>query len=338
MALNIQIRKIYPFPKNENNTVLFDIQGTSNQIVYNEIEIRKNPDTNGIIFKDRIQEFRYQHIIPANTLQNGQQYSILVRVYDVNQVLLGTSSTILFYVFDKATITIPTIVNSKVFNQTVLFQANYSQIQNELLQSYAFYLYDSNKILISQSGEIYNTNLNYEFSELENGELYYIECRTLSVNENESSSGIISFTPSYIAPKFNSFIQLENDAENACIKLTCNVIRILGTADSTVTYENNEIADLTNNHVYFKDGFTTTGDFVIRMWVKNIIPNESFLVMTSRTNITLELKLENNRINLYKYKDGNIILQKILGQTDIVPNDDTVFVDLRQIGNLYNVV
>ena len=332
-----QIRKIYPFSKTNLYTVYFDISGISSQIVYNEIEIRENPNT-GIIYQNRVQEFRYQHDIPLNTLVDGKQYSITMRIYDVNQVLLGTSPVELFYCFSIPVITIPTITNGEVNNQTVSFEGTYTQSQGELLQSYIYSLYDSNQILLSQSNEMYDDLLIYEFSELENNTSYYIELKILTINEMEITTGLIEFIPHYIAPKFNSFIQLENNPQNASVKLTCNVIRILGTNDTVISYENNEIVDLTNNHVYFQDGFSTSGNFVVKLWVKNININEVFFKLSTRDNITLELSLINNKIHLYKMRGEDYIVQHITVENEVIPTvDDIVFIDFRQINGLYNL-
>jgi len=337
LALIPTLRKTTPFPSTISYTFLFDVYGVSTQIVYNELEITLSSDTGTPIYLERIQEFRYQHTLPLNTLINGNQYVAKIRIYDINQVLLGESAPLFFYCFSYPTLAIPTIVNGEVNNQTVTFEGTYVQTEGELLQSYIFYLYNSSQYLIAQSPEIYSETISYEFSELENSETYFIELKIVTDNEMEFSTGLIEFIARYIAPRFASVIELENSPSDASVFVKCNVIRIIGVANVEPTYITDEFIDLTNNIVEFNQGFSVTGDFDLRLWLKDIVENESFFTYESISGAKLELKLIQNMVYLYVFLNETYILQKLISEELVGIADNILFIDVKHASNLYDL-
>ena len=109
MAIPI-IRRITPFNAKEDYELKFSITGSSKQIFYNELEIKLSSDTSQVIYKEKIQEFRYQHTVPANTLTNGEQYVAIVKVYNNQEELIGESNPIFFYCLSSPILNIPTMV------------------------------------------------------------------------------------------------------------------------------------------------------------------------------------------------------------------------------------
>jgi len=338
LALIPTLRKVTPFPSTIAYTFQFDVSGISTQIVYNELEITLSSDTSTIIYQQRIQEFRYQHILPLNTLINGNQYVAKIRVYDINNLNpLGESSSLFFYCFSYPNLTIPTIVNGEVNNQTVTFEGTYTQAEEESLQSYIFYLYDSSQYLIAQSPEIYSETISYEFTELENSETYYIELKIVTDNEMQYSTGLIEFVPRYISPRFASAIELENSPSDASVFVKCNVIRIIGTTGVAPVYIDDNMIDLTNDVATFSQGFSVKGDFDLRVWAKNIIENEVFLTIKSLNNDRLELKLIENKVYLYKYLGDTYILQKLISDVLIGIAGNILFINVKHSNNLYDL-
>lgn len=332
------LRKVYPFTATENHIFYFDVYGTANQVIYNELEIRDITDTSIVIYKTKIQEFRYQHDLPRNTLTNGVQYVAILRTYDINQILIGESEPIFFYCFSCPQLTIPTIVNSQVNNQTVIFQGVYNQLENELLQSYIFILYDENKIEVAKSPTLYNvSNIQYEFT-LENNRTYHIEFKVSTVNEMEHSTGLILFTAKYIAPRFSSALTLENLSDEASVKISCNVLQIIGKPlIEPVTYIGNEMVDLRNNVVCFDDGFRVKGNHDLRLWIKDIVPSLPFYTYYSGDGSFVELKFINNRIHLYKYLNEKYILQHIISDEVMNLDDNILFICIQYINGLFDI-
>lgn len=331
------LHEVLPFQATQDYTFTFDIRGVSKQVFYNELEIALSFDTSQIVYQQRIQEFRYQHTVPANTLTNGNQYVAKVRVYDNEEILIGESDPIFFYCFSLPILSIPTIVDGTVGNQTVLFQGTYEQAENELLQSYKFILYDENQNIVSQSPELYDDALQYEFSELENRQKYYIELKVVTVNQMVASTGLIEFTARYLAPKFVSAIELENLSNEASIFVKCNVLRIIGMPDSEpVDYIDNEMIDLRSNGVWFEEGFKLNGNFTIQMWVRDIIDNSIFFKLIANDGSHIKLEYKNNKINLYKMLNDEYVVQRLLGSEDIDTTNQVVFICIKHINGLFD--
>lgn len=336
MAIPI-LRRVAPFSATEDFTFTFNVDGISQQIFYNELEIKLSSDTSQVIYKQKIQDFRYQHTVPQSTLTNGDQYVAIIRVYNNQDVLIGESNPIFFYCLSSPILAIPTIVNNEVGNQTVLFQGEYTQAEGEILESYQFILYDDNKDVLIVSPEMFDDKLEYEFSQLENRQKYFIELKVTTVNELGGTTGLIEFTPRYIAPRFESAIELENLSNEASVLIKCNVIRIIGIADTElVIYEDDGAVNLIDNGVWFDEGFKLRGNWTIQMWVRDIVDNSTFFKLIAKDDSYLKLEYKDNKLNLYKMLDDEYISQMLLGETNIDTTDQAVFICIKHIDGLYD--
>ena len=329
------IRKILPFPATEDYTVYFDVSGISQQIYYNELEIKLSSDTSQVFYNERIQEFRYEHTIPFGILSNGNQYVAVIRIYDNTDTLIGESNPVFFYCLSEPLLAIPTIINNEVLNQTVTFRGTYIQAEGELLQSYKFILYNDNKNEITQSPEMFSDKISYEFSDLVSRAKYYIELKIATTNEMEATTGLIEFTPRYIAPRFASSIEAENLDDEASILVTCNIVRMIGTPTNTITYVDG-MADMTDNLIYFDKGFSLKNDFTLMFWVKDVVPNSVFFNMTARDGSNLKVEYKNNRFNLIKTIRNDYIIQKLLGYLDVAMVDNIAYIFIQHVNGMYD--
>lgn len=304
MALQTPIiKEIKPFPATEEYTFEFYYNG-DNQAVKNNLVIEDNSDGT-VVYDSIIDTFQLSHPVTANTLTNGTEYRCKVRVADVNSNWSSFSEYEVFWVLSDPIITIDTIdENNKVYNQTVNFSSTYSQSEGELLESYRYILYDSNKNIIESFPEQFSdgsTALTQEITGLDNGYLYYLEVKTLSVNGQEGTSGLIQFTPQYLTPKLSATLTVENKKEQGAIRLTSQIVQLIGQIDSgTVSYVNDEEIDLTNGEVSFQDGFNMSGsDFILKLWFKDIPDNVVFLKLVANEGY-IELIKYNNCIHAFK--------------------------------------
>lgn len=331
------LRSVLPFPATDDYIFRFDVAGTSQQIFYNELEIRLSSDTSQIIYQEKIQEFRYQHTLPANTLENGNQYVVKVRVYNNSNQLIGESNPIFFYCFSSPTLSIPTVINGEVGNQTVLFEGAYFQGEGELLESFRFIHYDDNRIEIAKSPEVYSDTIQYEFSGLENRVKNYIELIVVTVNGMVASTGLIEFTPRYIAPRFNSAIELENLHDEASILVKCNILRILGVAGiEPASYTEDGMIDLRDNTVTFEKGFNLRGNWTIQMWLRDINTDSIFFQLLARDKSRIELEYKNNKITLYKMLNNEYVTQMLIGNNEINTENQVVFICIKHIDGLFD--
>lgn len=314
------LRSIIPFPSTSQQIFDFYYEG-GNQAIRNQLTIERTSD-NVVVYNSTQETFSLRHTLSPSTLTNGIEYKARIRVGDINNNWSDYSDYIIFWVLSIPNFEITNIDyanQNRVYNQTVLFQATYSHTNNEQLQSYRFLLYDSNQNLLQSFPEQFangSTPLTQEITGLENGTLYYIEVKTLSVHGQQGSSSLINFRPFYIAPRLSAVITPENLTEQGAIKISANIIQIIGKLYDqngneinpvNIQYIDGEWLDLTRPDykvLIFENGFNIMqADFMMKIWRKNIPENIPFIVFPSPFG-RIELIRISNKIHAFKYING----------------------------------
>lgn len=309
--------KIKPFNAGEDYNFIFYVDGSSDQVVRNNLIIENIKD-NTVVYDSTQESFTFSHKVPANSLQNGINYKVKLRIGNIKNEWSQYSGYEIFWCFSPPTINIINIDyenQNRVYNQTVDFKSTYNQTENEPLKSYRYLLYDSNKDLVKTFPEkFYNSEeyLTQEIAGLENDELKYLEVKTLSINNNEGSSGLIWFKPFYVAPRLTSVLTSENLPDQGAIKLSANIIQIIGKLyDSKgkqinpikIEYIDNEWLDLTRPDYYklvFDDGFNIMqSDFMLKKWFKNLKDGVPFIFLYSPYG-HIEFIRFGTKIHIYK--------------------------------------
>lgn len=295
-------------PFNANMAHVFDFYYSgSNQAVKNNLIIQRNTD-NVEIYNQTLDTLQLKHTIPSNTLQNGNEYKVSVRIADINGNWSNFSDWIVFWVLDDANLNCTTINDGKVYNQTVMFETTYTHPDSELLESYRYLLYDSNKNLLNTFTEKFSdglSSLTQEIAGLQNDVLYYIEIKTISIHGQESTSGFLNFKPKYIAPKLTATLTTENISEQGSIKISANILQLIGKVGSgEIDYIDNDWVSLRNGSVVFEEGFNIyNSDFMLKIWLKDIPNDVVFLTLTSNSG-KIQLIKNNNVVHAYKYLNG----------------------------------
>lgn len=327
-----------PAPFSSLNDFTFNfISVGGNQVISNELEIQKNSDNTQVYLK-RIDTFLFKHTVVASSLSNSQEYKARIRTYDVSNNYSDWSDWITFWCFASPTVSITNIDN--VNNQTFDFIGSYNA--DDPINSYRFILFDENEVLLQSFPEVYSTNISQQIASLENGKKYKLELITLSVNGLEGTSGKLLFTPNYIQPRLNSVLTLENISNQGAVKITANVIQILGktypTPGITLTYENNDIVNLTDgNQVIFDEGFTCDSNFILKIWGSNLIENEVFLPLYCDYG-RIEFKQYQNRIHAYKYYNNcDISAHFASNELTSIQSTDNLFIWVKQIDNMMDI-
>lgn len=292
------INPIAAFDATQTHTIEFTVIG-GDQVVANRLLIRNN-ETGATVYNNVQSTMNLSHTIPANTLTNGVYYSAVV--YTLNNA--GTESSpsvaVAFYCYTSPTLEITNIPTSTTIeNNTYTFTGNYSQVENELLDSYQFTLYNSNKETISQSGLIYyatDDSLSYVFRGMSNDTSYYVELSGTTVNNTILTTGLLFFTVRFQQPASFSIVDLVNNCENGYIQISSNIIVIDGNSNpSPPVYINNDEVDLTENGTYvnWNKGFNISDDFTMRIWGRNFNDNEIIVEMENELNsINIPNKIE----------------------------------------------
>ncbi len=324
-----------PFDATENYILRFNVVG-GNQVFKNEIEIYNN-DTNVRVFQETIPSFEFYHTIPLGTLINGTMYKVRLRTYDSLNNTSAWSDYVLFKCLSKAIITIPSIINGEVKNQTELFTGNYVQTENSELESFRFYLYNSDKNIISFSSEIFGTDLQYQFTGLENGKEYYVEIKVISIDGLEGTSGLIKFKANYLQPILKNLLTLENQSDKGNIKVSAKIVRVLGQIGSgKISYESGYL-NLLGGSVYFdnENGFGIDDDFTLQIWCKGLVNNDTFLTLYAKQG-KIEIAYKNNRIYIYEKINSEIRYMIYSDEISITDLQDT-YIYVQHKNGLFNL-
>lgn len=270
----------------------FVVTGTSAQIVANQLIIRNN-DTNDIVYQEKQESFKYEHILNANELTNGTYYNATISVFDADGNESPTSIPIQFWCYTKPVIQFTNIpVSGIVTNASFNFQFSYTQAENEPLNSYVMNLYNSSQVQISTSGIQYADNGtppyngNYTFTGFENNTVYYVQLTGTTTEGTIISTILQQFTVQYTKPDLFTLVQLANNCDEGYVSITSNIILIEGSSNpDPPTYINDQEIDLTEDGSYaeWSQGFSITGDMLSRLWFRNPNPYTT-IAQFSNTN------------------------------------------------------
>ena len=335
-----QLSNVLPFASTQSQDFKITYSG-SNQKTQSNLVIQKNSD-NSIVYDQTIQSFSLTYTLPANILVKSFEYRAKIRVGDINNEWSNFSDWIYFCVLSTPSIVIPTIdINHKVYNSTINFQANYVQLENELLQSYKFLLYGSNQNLIQTYAEKFadgSQPLEQEITGLENGELNYLEVKTISVHGQLGTSGLLPFTAFFITPRLITTLNVENLSNQGAIKLSVQLIQEIGQIDSgTIEFIDNDWVDLTNGQISFQDGFQLGSDFILKLWCKNIPDSIVFLKLVSEYG-SIEVIKYGDEIHAFKYLNGlTTVIPHFISNTLTVNIDEEFMVYLQSLNNALEI-
>lgn len=280
------------FDATQQATFTFTVQGSSAQVVANQLTIREQ-DTNDIVYQEKQETFTYTHVVNADELTNGTYYNATISTFDTNDNQSQESVPIQFWCYTTPTLQFTNIPSSGIItNSSFNFQFTYTQIENEPINSYVVNLFNSSQVQIATSGVQYATtgtppySGSYTFTGFENNTVYYVQVTATTTEGTIISTGLQQFTVQYTRPDLFTLVQLTNNCDEGYVTITSNIILIEGSSNpDPPTYINNQEVDLTDegSWVQWNEGFSITGDMMARVWFRN--PNEySTLVQFSNTN------------------------------------------------------
>lgn len=301
------INPISAFDSTRAHTISFVVIGGA-QVIGNRLVISNN-QTGKEIYNKIQSTMKLEHLIPANTLTNGGYYNAVVYTIDSANNESVASAAVPFYCYSQPNLTIDNIpATETIENGTYKFVGNYLQQENELLNSYQYTLYDSNKNVLSQSALIYydtDSSLSYTFVGMSNDTAYYIELSGETVNGTKITSGLKYFTVRYIQPASFAICDLVNNCEDGYIQISSNIVAIDGKSnpDPPIYIDDKEV-DLRDpdSWVEWNSGFRIQDDFTMRVWGRDFNDYQNIITLTNDINTTSTP----NRIEL-KWMIGDVI-------------------------------
>lgn len=329
------LNSITPFPADSPFTFTFEIFSQGDQVIANTLVIEKISDGSEI-YNQKITTFSFEHELPANTLVNGEQYRAKIQTHDIDNNSSEFSESILFYCFSTPEITIDNLTGI-INNSSFEFQGNYYQSEGEELESYRFYLYDSNSVLLAASTEKFGEPIIHTFSNLQDDGHYQVEIRVYTTNSITATSGLIPFDVNYISPLFHSAIELENIDDQASIKINLHILNIEGKIEyGAPTYEDNEWINLKDSGIYFDDAFSIENNFTLKFWCKDITENENLIELLDSNGNVILIKYFDNKFHVYKITD-NLTPYYVFSDDISFTSSDVICVQIQQINDLINI-
>lgn len=305
------LNPIAAFDATKEQTISFVVIGGA-QVVANRLVIQDN-QTGVEIYSNIESTLKLEHTIPANTLKNGGYYNAVVYTLDNSNTLSSPSTPVPFYCYTQPLLTITNIpATETIENGTYTFEGSYSQIEGELLNSYQFTLYDSNKEVLSQTPLIYyetDSSLSYTFVGMNNDTSYYIELSGQTLNNTSMSTGLLYFTVRYIQPASFAICDLVNDCKDGYVQISSNIVAIDGHSnpDPPIYIDDKEV-DLRDpdSYVEWNSGFRIQDDFTMRAWGRDFNDYQNIITLTNDIN-TEETP---NKIEL-KWMLGDVVKEQL---------------------------
>ena len=338
------INKIIPFDATFNYTLSMSYIGN---IPYKNRIIIYDARTLQVIFDHTETGSGLEHVIPPNTLSNGNKYAVQGQVIDSygtesalsDKTYFWTASTPLFYfqnVNDEDTITTASLYAELV----------YDQAEWEDIAEFRFQLFDEVKNLLTESEIFYNTdNMNYAFRGFENENFYHIRAVGMTTNGIILDTGYIRIYIKYKNPSDFSNIYAKCNEKNSVVTYATN-FTVINPSKSEIPGESNEyeydngfINLIDKTLVYDKD-FIVNGDFTMSIRGINMYRSTTILKCSnSNYGFTLSSYIYDNKQMRYKLTVPNGVCNYILYSDPIMPEaNDIVTVHIRRINNIYLLV
>ena len=344
------------FDATKQHTFTFNVIGGT-QVVANQLVIRNNI-TNEIVYTKKQETYKYEHIVNAGELTNGTYYNAVLTTFDAEGNESQASIPIQFYCYTAPTIQFTNIPASGIIqNASFNFEFLYTQVENERLNSYVVNLYNSAKILLSTSSNVYVLNGtppyagSYLFSGFENNTVYFIELNGVTINGTVVSTGLLQISVNYTQPDLFSLIELSNNCNGGYITLKSNIVLIEGSSNPTPpTFIEDKEVDLTNSESWVKydSGYNITDNFLARAWVRKPTPYSTLIQFSNVNGQTIEVRFMKG----YEYTTDEtmkayieVIVTSLSGRNyyiysnyvDILSDDKYYTIWLTRVNNIYQI-
>ena len=305
---------------------------TGEQVFANKLTIKKN-DTLEVVYEQKVSSMRLNHEISAETsstkLINGTTYVASITVFDKNGIESPASNTVLFTCY-----TTPVFHFTNIREGDILTDASYpvklvySQKENIPLSQYIVNLYDYGHNQIWSSGAIYNDKeLSVVISGLTDNSNYYIRATGNTVTDVPLDTGLIGFSVNIVNPNTFLVLSLENVPDESSVKVSSNIVIVVGRSEGDISYVDNAAVDLTHGgKVIFDDGFRDVitvhwnyGDFgngkeyYAELYAKTKINNTFVLTYVVQSNL-IKMISPNSCIQLLIQKSNsafNIVIKDL---------------------------
>ena len=255
---------IAAFDATQEQVFKFVVSG-GDQVVGNILTIMDNTN-NTQEYQHQIASYNYEQTLPANTLVNGGYYTFSFQTINANGAVSSPSTPITFRTYSQPILELTNMPLTHIIQSASYdFVCQYTQAQNESLQSITFYIYDATQKELAHK-IYYNTytgnplTFNYEYKGFIDDESYYIKVDGYTVNNTEMTTGMIGFNINYAYDETFD-IQAKNYANVGYVQIINNISEIDGEVTNTKgeivrpTYLGGNYIVLENDKLHFDEGY-----------------------------------------------------------------------------------
>ena len=315
------------------------VQSNQMEIYYNDFLIYSSYQNNRNLY----------HTIPANTLENGNNYQIKVRTFSVLNPDESSVGSPFSNILIVKTRTSPTLSPQNYYNGITISGSNYTfnvlyeQAQGDLASTYQFKVYSVSGELVLSSGNLSNYDndsdiISYFVSGLDNNTSYDIECIVTTVNMMQVSTGKIRFYIVYEGQISPYTISLKNNTDMGSITIISSLKLIDGNSTEQPTYIDDEYVELTNgNVVYWMCDIS--GNFKANLVGKNFITNKKVFWIENEAGDSIELYTRispDNKI-YFELLYVNDIYTFTICTDEILETSDDINVEIVRKNGLYQI-
>ena len=302
-------------------------------IVYDNI-------TNDVVFDDTALTYQLKHTIPADTLINGKKYVVQAQIYDMENTPSSLSDKVLFYTFETPEFRFDNIPeNGKIANASFRASVYYNSSNSENISTYKFYLYDSTKKQLLESGLLSDSlDISYVYRGLDNNATYYIRCIGVTVNGMEVETGYVGISTKYDNLNTYARIYAKSLPLQGCVQVASNLIVIQYNGEDRFEYTDGMI-NLTDKTLYYDEGFSIEDDFTVIIKGINLWQNADIFKMSNGVNcITLSSRIYSNGKLRFRIIAQNGICNYLLySDEQIFRNEDVVIISVRKQNSAYQI-
>lgn len=279
------INKITPFDASEAKVVTFSCDGI--QPYYNELFIYED-STMELVYDETVSTMKLEHVIPADTLQNGVRYIAQLKCYTFNQEsATSLSDSIWFNCFTTPTFEFDGIDESiTITTASLSVTVVYDQIEGEQLDNFTFYLYNAENTLIRKSNTYYTfDNLTYLYRMLDNNATYKIRCIGYTKNEFEVDTGYVTVHVEYKHPETYSVIRAQVEPGTGIVDYYTD-IRYVDSTRTDYEFIDEKYINLKDDTITYEQGFNVKDDYTVILRLRNEKPG-NVTKMYANTHMTI---------------------------------------------------
>lgn len=333
------VNYIFPFDAGESRKITFTYTG---DLPYQNRLVIYNADTLATVYDVTSPSRVLYCTLPANTCRNGVKYAAAVQCFDMYGAPSAVSDKVYFWCLEQPSFYFLNVSPGQTITTSSFFaELFYAQAQEEGLSQYQFFIYDSNKVLLSESQVFYSSdNMTFNYTGLEDDTVYHIRAKGLTQYGTELDTGFIEIdvNTTYDNAEFNN-INAECNENNGLVTYYTNFSIINSDEDKTAYQYEDSYINLNNTELNYTTGLSVEGDFILCVKIKEYYETGTILEVSDESHgFTLSSFVYDDAYMRFKLTVPNGLTPYILYSDPYIPNATTSFIIyIKRINNIYQL-